>query len=664
MGLLAPLALAFLPILALITVLYLLRLRRPETAVSSLYLWRAMLRDQEANAPWQRLSASFLLLLQLAIAAALILALARPWATATTPGGRNLVLVVDTSASMGATDGPGGRTRLQEAARLAWERVATLPANGSATILAASNHVRVVAPATADRDVLHHALDALRPDPAPTDLAEALSVAAGLVASLPDPEVLIYSDGRFPDPRDQVPALAAPIHFVPVGTRGANQAIVALSLGRTAATLHLFAQVANAAPVTVTRRLDVDLDGVAWAGRTLILPPGQTTAVTLDEVPPGTGVVHAHLAGTDDLAVDDEAWTVNRLEEPAPVLLVSAGNRFLQNALVLLPNVSLTQSAPEEYAPSLTATLTVFDRVVPSTTLPAGNLLFLAPPTSTVLFDVTGVLTDPAPLLQGAAPGGTGAGTGAAGGGELDALLRYADLSDLHIGSAVRLSRPAWAHVVLDGEGGPLILAGETAGRRVVVLSFDLHNSDLPLQMAFPLLMRNMVGYLLPAAAGGLPPSVAPGATVPLVADVQNGVDHVTVSGPDGALIASYTVQPDRYRFDFGQTAALGLYVVSQWAGRQELRREGFTVNLFSVEEARTAPRRTPALPATHLARAAAAPLAEPPRLEWWQIPAILALLALVGEWLATHRLGLRRFGQQLGAWRGGGSVGHPRVQG
>ena len=42
MGLLAPLALAFVPLLGLILALYLLRLRRPETAVSSLYLWESL----------------------------------------------------------------------------------------------------------------------------------------------------------------------------------------------------------------------------------------------------------------------------------------------------------------------------------------------------------------------------------------------------------------------------------------------------------------------------------------------------------------------------------------------------------------------------------------------------------------------------------------------
>src|SRR5829696_6678990 len=104
MGLLAPFALLFLPLLAVIAAFYLLRLRRPETAVSSLHLWETLLRDREANAPWQRLRTNLLLFLQLLIVAALILALARPWSTSSAPGGRNLIIVLDTSASMGATD--------------------------------------------------------------------------------------------------------------------------------------------------------------------------------------------------------------------------------------------------------------------------------------------------------------------------------------------------------------------------------------------------------------------------------------------------------------------------------------------------------------------------------------------------------------------------------
>ena len=49
----------------------------------------------------------------------------------------------------------------------------------------------------------------------------------------------------------------------------------------------------------------------------------------------------------------------------------------------------------------------------------------------------------------------------------------------------------------------------------------------------------------------------------------------------------------------------------------------------------------------------------EPARLEWWQIPAALALIALVIEWLASHRLGLRRLSRRLRPHAAGGAIGH-----
>jgi polyferredoxin len=55
-----------------------LKLRRTQTRVSSTMLWEKILRDKQANTPWQKLKRNLLLLLQLLILAALVFALARP----------------------------------------------------------------------------------------------------------------------------------------------------------------------------------------------------------------------------------------------------------------------------------------------------------------------------------------------------------------------------------------------------------------------------------------------------------------------------------------------------------------------------------------------------------------------------------------------------------
>src|SRR5215510_12663092 len=88
----------------IIVAMYLLKLRREERSISSTFLWQQMVRDVEANAPWQRLRRNWLLLLQLLLLALLVLALARPFFLANGINGHNLIVIVDRSASMGATD--------------------------------------------------------------------------------------------------------------------------------------------------------------------------------------------------------------------------------------------------------------------------------------------------------------------------------------------------------------------------------------------------------------------------------------------------------------------------------------------------------------------------------------------------------------------------------
>src|SRR5688572_5368089 len=104
MGFLAPAAL-FLASLAIpIIIFYMLKLRRQPARVSSLFLWQQVLEDRRANAPWQRLRRHLLLLLQLLILALLVMALARPYFTVQARVQGNVVLLLDASASMQATD--------------------------------------------------------------------------------------------------------------------------------------------------------------------------------------------------------------------------------------------------------------------------------------------------------------------------------------------------------------------------------------------------------------------------------------------------------------------------------------------------------------------------------------------------------------------------------
>src|SRR3954470_8802344 len=118
-------------------VLYFLKLRRREMAVSSTLLWKKAVQDLQVNAPFQKLRRNLLLLLQLLLLLFLLLALSRP-VTHYTPGaGKVSVLLIDRSASMAAKDPDlNGKTRLDEAKRRAKDLVATLDRNSQAMVIA------------------------------------------------------------------------------------------------------------------------------------------------------------------------------------------------------------------------------------------------------------------------------------------------------------------------------------------------------------------------------------------------------------------------------------------------------------------------------------------------------------------------------------------------
>jgi Ca-activated chloride channel family protein len=144
----SPLALLGLLFVPAVIAMYLLRLRRTETIVPSTLLWQRLAADVEANAPWQRLRRSLLFLLQLLLVVILALLAARPFVERPAGLARDIVLIVDTSASMGATD--VAPDRLAAARAAAMEALKDLPAGGKVSVIEAGRTARIVTSGTSD----------------------------------------------------------------------------------------------------------------------------------------------------------------------------------------------------------------------------------------------------------------------------------------------------------------------------------------------------------------------------------------------------------------------------------------------------------------------------------------------------------------------------------
>src|SRR5688572_6730857 len=146
-------ALWWLTLGAIIIFFYLLKLKRKRRVVPSVFLWQRAMEEIEANAPFRKLRRNLLLLLQLLALAALVFALARPLVTTRALAAGSTVIIIDSSASMGARDEDGG-SRVDRAKQLAREMIRGLSGGDRAAVIESSARVTVRSPLTSDRAAL------------------------------------------------------------------------------------------------------------------------------------------------------------------------------------------------------------------------------------------------------------------------------------------------------------------------------------------------------------------------------------------------------------------------------------------------------------------------------------------------------------------------------
>ena len=291
----SPLALLGLLFIPAVLAMYLLKLRRDETVVPSTLLWTRLVADVEANAPWQKLRRSLLLLLQLLLVAILALLAARPFLERPAGLARDVVLVLDTSASMAATDVAPNRLEAAKAAAL--DALRDLPTGGKVSVIAADRTARIVVNETTDLGRVRQALATIEPSSARGDLGDALELAGKLAARSGDAQILVGTDGALATP--PTGTVEAPIKVLAVGRSHRNQAIVALAVrtAPSAVTRSVFISIANLDLEAAHRRIELWAPDRLLEVRDVQLDPQARADVVIDDVPADVGTLEVRLVG-------------------------------------------------------------------------------------------------------------------------------------------------------------------------------------------------------------------------------------------------------------------------------------------------------------------------------------------------------------------------------
>jgi len=369
MGFLSPITALIAAAIAIpaLVLLYFLKLRRRKVMVASTLLWRKAVQDLQVNAPFQKLRRNLLLLIQLLLLIALLIAMARPTQRTLVEPGKQVVILLDHSASMNATDAPGSDSRLDEAKSRALELIdaieagsADAEAGGGAMVVSFAHRAQVVQPFTGDPTLLRAAVRSIEPTDQLSNIAGAIDLVrpfAQAADASDDKGLTVYAltDGRAHLPESGELALpGAELRYLKVGGDEAadNLGIVSFSARRDfekPQIVSIFARVANYGRESVEANLTLSLDGRAVRVQPVRVPAAQppqeqpggrvsfgdpgNQSVQFDLVLTDAALLELKHDVDDALASDDAAWLTLAPARRLRVLLVTEGNAFLERVI-------------------------------------------------------------------------------------------------------------------------------------------------------------------------------------------------------------------------------------------------------------------------------------------------------------------------------------------
>jgi hypothetical protein len=603
-----------------VLVLYILKLRRRVVAVPFSPLWERILRDKEATSLFSKLKRLLSLLLQLALLALLVLALGDPRAAESLIKGRTVVVLVDASASMQATDVSPSRLA---AARDEVKKIVR-GLGGADRMLVAQMDAMVtpLGPMTGDTSALERELDAVKATDARADFPRALRFASDVLRGVDNGEIVVVSDGELGDATDSSGAVhlgTTKLSYVKVGSGDRNVGITQFSVRRYPLDKNRYEvmlELTNTGPQPEDVELQLLGDGALVDLTKLRLQPGERLPRFYPQLSGASRTLEAKIGRVDgshdDLPADDHAYALLPERRRARVLVVTAGNTYLEAALLLDELLDVTDVHPRDYPEAVkkgTWDAVIFDGVTPAE-MPKANALYLDPRGPGSPVKVTDELKQP-------------------GFDKIDRkhpAVRFLALDDVNVAAGHKLVPEPGDKVLGASDGGasPLLVAGTRGGHRFVAMGFDVRDSDLPLRMAWPLFVVDCINWFTDEDAQYLS-SFRTGDVWRI--PVAGGVTAASIKMPDGTVLP-VPVHEGRAVL-LGQRA--GFYELT--AGEQTTQ---FAANLLDAQESTIAPRDAPVVDGKAAGELAGFHVGV--RREIWIYLLLAVALLTALEWATYHR--------------------------
>ena len=535
MGIQSWLSLWFGLTLPAIVLMYMFKRKYMDTTVPSHLLWDRVLRNLEANRPWQKLQNRLLLWLQLLAAALLIFALMQPFLWVSGTGSQHIVIVADTSGSMSAEvkptdgvteqkEGENVSSRLDLLKERIREYVKEQGKGSDITLLTVGARPVTLLSREGDKSMIDKAVDEMLPYYGQASYRETLSLASALTREEKEAEVVVFTDGQWKEDTTQM-VFNVPVSVEKIsGGTPLNYAVEQFGISNKDASGAANTAVAvissnSAQPVPVEVNLYGD-DKLLTSKETEI-QSGARSTVTFSNIP-FAEVYRLELAGEDGYSADNETFAFGMKHGSSRVLLLTSGNLFLEKALQL-SGAEVTKvgvnTAGGDSADGKEKDGTDQSNAVP---VPEGNFDLIVMDGSIPEAFRQGewaALAAKTPLWTIGTQGKKMANPGGRPVMVNHPVTSYVTLSGVYVGTLVD-EKPAWGEPVIKFGETPVVYAGKEGGYPRLSFGFLLQDSDLPLSSEFPVLVNNVLKWMTSGKGSGLGRYMAGAAAdIPVAAD-------------------------------------------------------------------------------------------------------------------------------------------------
>lgn len=542
------------PLFLLLTIppvimLYILKRKYKEEVISSSLLWKEVYKNTRANTPWEKFKKNIMLLLQIIIILSIILALMSPFINIGGKTYKNVIIVVDNTASMN-TMYDDKLSRLEKGKLLAKEYLNSTREGTKAYIISYDGNSNLLLNGEFNKFNSESIINNISKSYNTGDISDVLSFVKAIGDGIGEEyEALIFTD-------KQTSISDINGKLVYLGNSGLNASIDNISHKVVDGKIKVIVNVTN------NGNKEYEGDFSLYNGDKLLevnkinlgVSESKTLSFELDAL--SSDYLKGELSRKDILMEDNTYYHVINENKVKKVLLVTDENVFLEKAFGIIENTEVYKTNdPNNITENDEYDLYVFDNKMPEVMPRSGNILFINP-SSNEFFNV---LND----------GEMGEAKAVKG-----AVSSYLENTQFTLSEYKIIETPYYGTNILTIDDNSIGFKGEVNDRKIAALSFDLHSTDFALKKEFPILIYELGEELI---STGMVYKNNFTAGEKIVVKSSDFESEINVTYPNGEI------KELKSGDELKGNLELGIYKINQ-----NDNKESFSVNFPSLSESNT----------------------------------------------------------------------------